>query len=68
MYIIEIEDWEEDIDIYNEIFMTLEDAVKQAQEEACHNKAVGIYKVDEKENPIEEYDIYGNKIKEVKNV
>ena len=65
MYIIEIEDWEEEIDVYNELFMTLEEAVEQAQEEACHNKAVCIYKVDENEKPIEEYDIYGNKIKEV---
>lgn len=59
MFIIEVENWEEDIYTLEEDFNTLEEATEEAQKIAYQYKAIGIYELDKNGNEIREYDIYG---------
>jgi hypothetical protein len=59
MYIIEVENWEEDIYTLDEEFSTLKEATEKAQKIAYKYKAIGIYELDKDGNEIREYDIYG---------
>ena len=62
MFIIEVENWEEDIYTLEEDFNTLKEATEEAQKIAYQYKAIGIYELDKNGNEIREYDIYGEEI------
>ena len=62
MFIIEVENWEEDIYTLDEDFNTLKEATEEAKKIAYQYKAIGIYELDKNGNEIREYDIYGEEI------
>ena len=57
-YILEVENWDEDIFTLDDEYNTLKEAIEEARSVAYQYKAIGIIEIDENGNEISTHEIY----------